>query len=183
MTNSILPGLVDKHTEFISIEGKLHGVHKGQIADFQNLPKRIHQKLHKQLAEDADALQALQEWGIYHPEIQLEQFTWCRYGGNDGAADLTACGRFSPDYHDCGSRGTCPFEGRICVNKHNLTARELQILKLIAKGEMQKNIAQHLGITEVTVAKMRKKLFLKTGCQSSVDLTRFAIQHNYIHND
>ena len=183
MTNSIIPGLVDNHTEFISVAGKLHGLHRGVASNFQDLPKRVHQKLHAELASDPDALQALQEWGLYDPEIQLEQFTWCRFGGNDGSADLTSCGRFNPDYHDCGSRGQCPFEGRICVNKHGLTSRELQILKLIASGEMQKNIALQLGITEVTVAKMRKKLFIKTGCQSSVDLTRFALQHNYISHE
>lgn len=173
----IQAGILDQGTEFFSVGGTLHATHRGQVLHFADLPKGIKNKVRQELKDDPDALEAIKQWGVADP---LEQFVECRYGGNDSTADLTAGGQLRPDYHHCGRRGQCPFEGRICINKFGISPREMTVLRLIAQGKMQKEIADILQISEVTIAKHRKKLFQKTGAQCSVDLTRIALQNNFL---
>ena len=178
-----MPGLIDAHAEFFAVGEELHATYGGQAVLFDELPKSILSLIQDALEEDPDAQTALKDWASKEPIDPLKQFAACRFGGLDHAPDLSAEGDLIPDFHHCGKRGSCPYEGKICVNKHGFTRREQQILRLIARGTAQKVIAADLEISEVTVAKFRKRLFDKTGCQSSVQLTRFAIRFNYVSHE
>ena len=56
----------------------------------------------------------------------------------------------------------------------HLTDRERQILKLIAEGESNKEIALVLGISPKTVSVHRTNIMSKLGVQNTVELIRFA---------
>ena len=58
-----------------------------------------------------------------------------------------------------------------------LSIRELQVLRLIAKGQTIKNIAAELALSEKTIATYRARLAEKTRLASNVQLTRYAFQH------
>jgi DNA-binding NarL/FixJ family response regulator len=58
-----------------------------------------------------------------------------------------------------------------------LTAREVDITVLLAKGRANKEVAQGLGISEDTVKQHLRSIFLKTGVQDRLELALFAI-HN-----
>jgi DNA-binding NarL/FixJ family response regulator len=58
-----------------------------------------------------------------------------------------------------------------------LTARERQVLALIAQGKTGKEIAAELGITLRTARFHREKLAQKLGSSSAAWLTRYAIEH------
>jgi len=183
MNNALIPGLFDDHLEMVAIDEDLKVVFRGMSIPFEDLPEAILAKIRSELNLDIEARMALKEWGLKDEAETLKQFAWCRFGGVDLSPDLTSCGKLTPDYHECGKRGTCPFEGKICVNKFNFTRREEEVLKLIALGYPEKLIAVDLGIAQVTVAKFRKSLFIKTNSISSVDLTRFAIKNNFISQE
>tara|TARA_R110001592_G_scaffold323443_1_gene602713 strand:+ start:8782 stop:9345 length:564 start_codon:yes stop_codon:yes gene_type:complete len=180
MKNAVIPGLFDDHLEMIAIGEDLKVVFRGLAIPFENLPEAILAKIRAELNKDIKARMALKEWGFSEGAAMLKQFAWCRFGGVDLNPDLCSSGKLTPDYHECGNRGNCPFEGKICVNTFNLTRREEEVLKLIALGYPEKLIAADLFIAQVTVAKVRKSLFVKTKSISSVDLTRFALEHNFI---
>ena len=61
-----------------------------------------------------------------------------------------------------------------------LTAREREILKLIAKEYTNKDIAEELFISERTVETHRKNIFRKTGTNNLVGLIKFAYANNLI---
>ncbi|MET9609539.1 response regulator transcription factor [Streptomyces sp. NPDC006512] len=61
-----------------------------------------------------------------------------------------------------------------------VTARERQILELIAHGETDHGIAVRLGISEHTVHSHLDRLRDKIGSRRRADLTRFAITHDLI---
>jgi DNA-binding NarL/FixJ family response regulator len=76
---------------------------------------------------------------------------------------------------------------RIIINSLNfpeedrlLTDREREILKLIAKEFSNKEIADHLFISERTVETHRKNIFRKTKTNSLVGLIKFAYANNLI---
>lgn len=175
-----MPGLLDDHAEIVAVGKELKVIYRGMGIPFQAVPEALKNVLRDELEKDPKAQLALIEWGFEDPEGMLERFAWCRYGGSDFNPDVHQDGTLTPDYHECGNRGQCPFEGTVCLNPFKITSREREILILIAQGIPQKNIASELGIQETTVAKARRSLFEKTGSQSSVDLTRFALKHNYI---
>lgn len=61
-----------------------------------------------------------------------------------------------------------------------LTDREREIVKLIAKEYINKDIAEELFISERTVETHRKNIFKKTGTNSLVGLIKFAYANNLI---
>lgn len=64
----------------------------------------------------------------------------------------------------------------------NLTAREVQILRLVAAGEKDVDIAAELFISVHTVHSHLDRIRAKTGHHRRVDLTRFAIGRGLLPN-
>lgn len=64
--------------------------------------------------------------------------------------------------------------------KKLLTIRERQILSGMAEGLNSKQIAAELGITFHTVNTHRQHMLAKTGCKSSVELVKYALNHTLI---
>lgn len=64
------------------------------------------------------------------------------------------------------------------VDPHELlSGRELQVLRLIARGQSLKQVAGQLGLSEKTVATYRARLGSKLGLSTNVELARYAISH------
>jgi DNA-binding NarL/FixJ family response regulator len=61
-----------------------------------------------------------------------------------------------------------------------LTARELQVLKLIAEAHTSKEIAQELHISVKTVERHRANMLEKLAMSDRVELTRYAIRRGLI---
>jgi DNA-binding NarL/FixJ family response regulator len=60
------------------------------------------------------------------------------------------------------------------------TPRELEILRLLAEGKSNKEIAALLGITVRTVETHRAKIMLKLGLHSLVELVHYALRNEII---
>jgi DNA-binding NarL/FixJ family response regulator len=76
------------------------------------------------------------------------------------------------DYVEHGGRG----EAQLDV----LTARELEVLKLIAEAHTSKQIADLLFISIKTVERHRQNILDKLGMRDRVELTRYAIRRGLI---
>jgi DNA-binding NarL/FixJ family response regulator len=61
-----------------------------------------------------------------------------------------------------------------------LTARERQVLKLIAEGRTSKEISKLLFISVHTVHNHRKNIRSKLNIQKNVDLVKYALQQGYV---
>jgi DNA-binding NarL/FixJ family response regulator len=61
-----------------------------------------------------------------------------------------------------------------------LTPRELQVVKLIAEGHTNRQIAGALTISEKTVERHRANMLEKLGMRDRVELTRYAIRRGLI---
>lgn len=62
-----------------------------------------------------------------------------------------------------------------------MTPRELQVLRHLADGIGNKDVAQVLGISIKTVETHRATIMRKIGARSAVDMVRYAIRHNLSH--
>jgi ATP/maltotriose-dependent transcriptional regulator MalT len=63
---------------------------------------------------------------------------------------------------------------------HGLTARELQVLRLVAIGRSNREIASALVISEHTVARHVQNLFAKLGVSSRTEAGAFAFTHGLV---
>lgn len=61
-----------------------------------------------------------------------------------------------------------------------LTAREKEILQLLAEGLSNKEIADVLYISERTVVGHKSNLLAKTDCKSTISLLAYAIKHKWV---
>ncbi len=67
--------------------------------------------------------------------------------------------------------------------EHELSAREIEVLILIAKGCINKEIADKLNISLTTVITHRKNITEKLGIKSVSGLTIYAVMNGYVEAD
>jgi DNA-binding NarL/FixJ family response regulator len=65
-------------------------------------------------------------------------------------------------------------------NGINFTEREINVLKLIAEGLTNQEIADKLYLSRRTVESQREALISKTGTKNSASLVRFAMRNGYV---
>ena len=70
--------------------------------------------------------------------------------------------------------------GRLALKVNELTARELQVLRLIAQGYANKQMAAELGISVKTIEKHRQHVMKKLGIHEIAGLTRYAAEKGII---
>ena len=58
-----------------------------------------------------------------------------------------------------------------------LSVREREVLKLIAEGKTNKDVATHLNLSVYTVDSHRSKIMDKLNLHSTGELVRFAMKH------
>jgi DNA-binding CsgD family transcriptional regulator len=63
---------------------------------------------------------------------------------------------------------------------HGLTTRELEVLRLIAAGKTNREIAATLVVSEHTVARHLQNIFAKLGVSSRSAATAFAFAHDLV---
>jgi DNA-binding CsgD family transcriptional regulator len=66
---------------------------------------------------------------------------------------------------------------------HGLTARELEVVRLVAAGKSNREIAAELVISEHTVARHVQNIFAKLGVSSRTAATAYAFEHGMVRND
>lgn len=64
--------------------------------------------------------------------------------------------------------------------KSLLSSREIEVLTLVAKGHINKEIADLLNISLPTVISHRRNIVAKTGMKSVSALTIYAVMHGYV---
>lgn len=84
--------------------------------------------------------------------------------------------------HEHGHHGVKHTQGE-SVDTHELSAREIEVLKLITKGLINKEIAERLNIGLTTVISHRKNITEKLGIKSVAGLTIYAVMNGYIEAD
>ena len=72
--------------------------------------------------------------------------------------------------------------GQFKKRGNRLSAREMEVLQLIAEGQPNKQVAADLGISVKTVEKHRQHLMCKLDIHDTAGLTRYAISTGIIEN-
>jgi DNA-binding CsgD family transcriptional regulator len=101
----------------------------------------------------------------------------------DAAGELLAEareGRFDGDVVDAVLRAAGHQSMRRPERPAGLTAREIEVLRLLARGLLNKEIAQRLGITTKTVGNHVEHVYAKIGVSSRAAASLFATEHGLL---
>lgn len=182
--SKIPAGILDDNIEFFVDNWKVRFLQHGALHDFEELSLDGAADLRSEMDERPEVHQSLMEMGISNPAKQLEQYIHCNYGGFDSRADLTSEGISIKEYWDCGKRGMCKWEGKLCkaikVQNGYLTLREIQVIKLVAEDLADKEIADRLNISINTVAIHKSHIEHKIAVHSKVGIAVFAKEYNIL---
>ncbi len=73
--------------------------------------------------------------------------------------------------------------GEVSNSAHTLSAREMEIIELVADGLTNQEIAERLTISKRTVDNHVSNMFTKTGSKNRVALLNWAMDHGKICRD
>lgn len=194
LPNQRIPaGLINKGVEFYvnPHTNDIECLHDGKTYQWSEIPAHLLDIVSEDLAKHPEAMKGLKDWNLHNSDEILKQYVYCRFGGFDNDADIDECGGIIyTEYFDCGKRGVCKYEGKVCAtikvgedengNNISLTKRELEILKLMAQGKLDKEIADILCISEETVRSHNQNIRQKGGFARKHDMTAFAVSKNLI---
>jgi HD-GYP domain-containing protein (c-di-GMP phosphodiesterase class II) len=131
---------------------------------------------HARLLGAVDAYQSMTEPRPHRPERSA----------SDAAAELhkdVSAGRLDPDAVDAVLEAAGHRVGRRRDRPAALTAREVDVLRLLARGLSAKEIAARLVITPKTARNHIEHIYAKTGTSNRVRASIFAVQHGLIPED
>ena len=183
----VLPsGLVDGHTEFFYNDIFVYALHRGVLIRWENWTEELYLLAEEDMAKNPIAVQCLIDLGIEGRLDMIWQYIRCRYGAFDKHPDVDEAGNAKhTEYLDCGIRGKCAYEGKLCSTIKApygiISWREIEVIKLVADGLLNKEIADQLNISVTTVPVHLQNIFRKTGMAHRGELIRFAIEHNLIN--
>jgi len=182
VSGKIPAGIADTNIEFFAKDERLFYFLDGVTIPFSEWPEELLALIEQDMAKNPKAIESLVHAGIESRHEMIQQYIRCRYSALDNQPDLVN-GKFQePEYADCKLRGFCPYEGKLCLPikalHGTLTHREIEVLRLIPEGLLDKEIADQLGISPLTVPVHMKNLREKTGAKNKSELVRFAYQKN-----
>lgn len=178
-------GLQDKGFEFYVVDSNIYCLHDGRRLSYEEVPEHVLLLIEEDMVKHPEATKALYDWDLTERDEMLKQYIYCRFGGFDMEPDITPSLTIDhTEYFECGRRGRCSYEGKICssikVANGHLTKQEIRILKLIANGKLNKEIAAELHISEETVSSHCQNIQQKTGLKGKPEMTGFAYRKNLV---
>lgn len=178
------PGLSDRNIE-LWVEGDVVFVLKdGLKRRLENVDDTTMAIFMEDLQNSVLAQKALYDMNILEPMERLKKYLSCRYGDFNMVPDFTPEGANEGDFYDCGQRGNCKWEGKLCSRMKApngiLTRREIEIIRLIAEDLPDKQIAEILGIEITTMATHRKHIEEKLGVFTKVGIAAWALKNNIV---
>ena len=117
--------------------------------------------------------------GFYSKYNDLGELTECVNEIIIGNTFLATGLEITPSKNGISKSKSQPFEDRFLLRK-KLTKREQEVLELITKALNNKEIASQLYISDQTVGVHRKNIMRKLGVRNTVNLIKFAIDHQLV---
>lgn len=155
--------------------GKCFWISKGVTRRFGELPLQTLYDLHDELLSDTRALKGMRLMGVTGDDEMLEHYNYCNRGRLDKIPDITASGKKTKEFFDCGRRGTCPGRGEVCselcINGSRITHREFECMRLIGVGLTYKRITIEMGFRrETAVNSLIDRIRDKLQCANNVEI-------------
>ena len=166
--------------EFMKIEDVLYCFSGGKTIEcrsYSDIPEKVLELVEPIILKNKKVKKALASLvGSNDFEKLVFQYISCRFSGNDYFTDIEN-NVINFEFSECEKRGSCPAEKCIC-RFNDLTPREIEIVKLIAQGYCDKEIAYILNIAISTMPVHRRNIHHKLETLSKPQIATWAVKHN-----
>lgn len=178
-------GLEDNGLEIYIHKGELRVIYNQRTTSFDLLPDNVKDIFTAHMFSNKSAVKSLKkDFSLEDANDMLLQYIKCNFGNFDMIPDADEDGSIYPECWDCGKRGTCPGEGKVCSRFKGpngfLTKRETEILFLMIEGKLDKEIADHFGVTMPTIETQMKNIREALRCSNRIEVMNFAIRRKLI---
>lgn len=177
-------GLIDDDIEIFSTGDEVYATIKGCTVAYKEWPASLKALIKDDLSKYPSAIQSLIDLELETDDEMLWQYSRCRFGSFDGRPDIVDGKMVHTEYWDCGIRGECPYEGKLCcsMKMHDqvISPREMEVWRLLTAGGSDKEIASELFISDTTVPQHVRNLCKKCHVRHRGELIRLGTQLNII---
>lgn len=171
----LLSTLVHNGTEYFTAGKVRHAINEGKIQVINHFPIEFYNLLLAELKADSNALRSLAKMGITNEREMVEHFFDCNYSAFGGDADVNHNGELGDrEVVKCDIRDNCPYEGKLCQLPNNLTRREAQVTRSIAKAMMDAEITADLFISQNTLRNHKNNIENKIGKTGKIAIAVWA---------
>jgi len=146
--------------------GKCLFIQYGQSKPFHELPAQVVAGLYQECFSDKEAIAGLKDMGI-PDNAKVEFYNFCNRGALNSEPDINEAGKRTTEYFNCGRRGKCIGEGRVCkltVKGTRFTPRELECIRLNNQGNDYAQIQKEMGFKSKTAVNS-----LMSRCRTKLD--------------
>lgn len=184
--NNLPAGLLDHNYEFFAHDGvHAYCLNHGRVIPFEQWDEELLGAIELQMSKFPVKVFNIHKMGITDRLGIIKQFVICNYGGFDHVADMINGELQATEYWPCPHRAVCPFQGKICDGLKTdtgnfLTHTEVRVIKHIAAGMLDKQIADKMGVSVLTVQKHNSNIRKKTGLGRKPELVIFAHKKNLV---
>ena len=177
----MISGLIDNHREYFIANSQSFLANGGKVNAMVTLCYSFKNLLSLQLFSQPLVVKKLTDMGFNTSEEKINKYFNCNYADADEQPDVTACGKLGPrEFIRCSNRGNCPGENVVCSNPYFLTIKEVQVLKYIGLGLLDKEICSVLAIAKDTLRCHKDHISIKTNTSRKAQLSIIAHQLNLI---
>lgn len=177
----MIAGLIDEHKEYFLANNIQFLADAGQVKSLPALCTSFTSLLSNQLYAQPLAVKKLNEMGFTTHEEKIIKYFDCNYSEADDQPDVLACGSLGPrEFKRCPNRGNCLGENVVCATPYLLTIKEVQVLKYIGLGLLDKEICEVLAIAKDTLRCHKDHISVKTNSSRKAQLAIIAHQLNLV---
>jgi DNA-binding NarL/FixJ family response regulator len=174
-------GLEDRSLEIYIHRGELHVIYASRAIHFDELPEDIKDVFLQHMMLNRHALKSLRDdFKLTDAGDMLNQYVKCNFGNFDCKPDMDEEGTIYPECWNCGRRGKCPGEGKICsrIQGKNgmLTRHETEIFFQVIDGKLDKEIADHFKSSLSTVKTQLSDIREKLGVNNRIEIMNYALR-------
>lgn len=178
----MMAGLLDQHSEYF-YENDIDFVSsKGKILMVDTLDESFSSLIKDVIKSKPTVRKYLAfSFNAQSDDEQVFQYYKCNYSAVDNLPDLLSDGALGErEFVKCGQRGKCSAEGIVCKLPFLLTIKEIQVLKYIGLGLLDKEICLVLNIAIDTLRSHKDHISIKTNTNRKAQLAVVAYQLNLI---
>ncbi|MBE7179146.1 MAG: helix-turn-helix transcriptional regulator, partial [Mucilaginibacter polytrichastri] len=149
-------------------------------------PEHALELIDRDMDAHPERIEALVRLGYDDLDAQRRKYISCLFGGFDGLPDISNSQLLDTEFWPCPQRGQCSEEGKLCnaflmPSGKYLTKREMEVLRMVATGLIDKEIADRLHMNEKTVKAHNKNIQEKIGTNKRKgDMIRFAYDNKLV---
>jgi ATP/maltotriose-dependent transcriptional regulator MalT len=130
----------------------------------------------------APALRTLEEPYLVGANSQLEEGVWTEAWEEGGAMSMQTAIEYALSEEDFSTTSSAPEQPLSSAREHpaGLTLREVEVLRLVAEGLTNPQVAQRLFLSPRTVQRHLNSVYRKLGVSSRTAATRLALEHDLL---